>query len=226
MINILFLHGYRQNEIIFREIVEKNLGDIFRNEINLLFCQGPHIILPFKGVNGESLPNQNDNERGWWLSDFDPTYNEHNLKESESGLEQSLIYLDDIFEKFGPIDGVFGFSQGASLTSILSLISSSNSDKYKSIRFKFCIFVSGFKSEKLAHEEFYKQNNVILNLPSLHIFGKLDEIITRDMSLKLANDTYLNPVLHEHSLDHIVPFDKESQLVISNFLSEMKNKSK
>ena len=44
------------------------------------------------------------------------------------------------------------------------------------IKFDFAIFIAGFKSRQKDHETLY---DIIIDIPTLHVFGDTDKVISR-----------------------------------------------
>jgi hypothetical protein len=124
------------------------------NYADFVFCKAPH-LLPKQHKDNEIIQNEENKlselnlqeETGWWFSGLDETLNVSDITDDlENVFTKKLEYINCVFEKQGPFHGIFAFSQGASLGSILSQISSTNNEKYNFIRFKFAILIAGFKS--------------------------------------------------------------------------------
>jgi hypothetical protein len=71
------------------------------------------------------------------------------------------------------------------------------------IAFRFAILISGFASRADAHAEIM-QPKVIKNVPSLHVYGVKDVLITSDRTLKLA-EAFENPTIVSHAGGHFTP---------------------
>lgn len=107
-LRLLMLHGYRQNETAFRER-SGGLRKALKNYVSeFVFCEAPHLI---PNNNTKEEEKKESNERGWWFSS-DAAYNALELTENDKGLNESLEYINQIFETKGPFDGILGFSQG------------------------------------------------------------------------------------------------------------------
>jgi hypothetical protein len=192
-----------------------------KNYADFVFCQAPH-VLPNQNVQNEEnkLSELNlQEETGWWFSAFDKSYNALDITDCDTGFNETLEYINSLFEKQGPFHGIFAFSQGACLGSILSQISSTNNEKYNFIRFKFAILIAGFKSGQLMHDIYYDLDNKI-NIPSLHLIGTGDKVIPSDMALKLTN-YFVDPKVHMHEGGHFIPVNAESKKSFIDFLTEM-----
>jgi hypothetical protein len=112
-LRLLMLHGYRQNEMAFRER-SGGLRKALKNYVSeFVFCEAPHLISNNnqEETTKEEEEKKESNERGWWFSS-DSAYNALELTENDKGLNESLEYINQIFETKGPFDGILGFSQG------------------------------------------------------------------------------------------------------------------
>lgn len=56
---------------------------------------------------------------GWFFNRDDKTYRGIRQGGPAIGFEESVQFIEDIFEKEGPFDGVLGFSQGACFLGLL-----------------------------------------------------------------------------------------------------------
>lgn len=96
-----------------------------------MYISAPHIIPqvshPSNGTPEEnpSDPTEGNAEekvqeqRGWYFSKPELTFNSHDYTDFSWGLEESLEVIQKAFEELGPFDGILGFSQGACLASML-----------------------------------------------------------------------------------------------------------
>jgi hypothetical protein len=205
-----------------------------KNQAEFIFCEAPHIIPKLAQtpdaqahvqdqVEEKNMSEMNiQEEKGWWFSESNKTYNALDLTSDDTGFRETLDYINKVFEANQSIDGVFSFSQGACLTSILSRISFENDEKYKFIRFKFAILVAGFKSGQTQHDLFYNLEKKV-DLPTLHLIGTGDKVIPSEMALKLT-EYFVNPRVHVHEAGHFIPVNADSKAVYVDFLNEMKNK--
>lgn len=219
---LLMLHGYRQNEKAFRERTG-GLRKSLKSHAEFIFCEAPHQV-PKNDIVEEESSTEED-QRGWWFSDENKTYHAQDITNCQVGFEQSLEYIDKIFETQGPFDGVFSFSQGASLASILCRIAQINltneSFKFRNIKFKFAIIVAGFKSGQTQHDIYYNLEDKI-KLPTMHIIGETDKVIPKDMS-QLLLDYFLNPKVYNHAGGHFVPVNAEAKNAFIEFFNQVKS---
>ena len=180
-LKVLCLHGFTQN------------ADKFKDKASQLTKK---LNMDFTWLSGPiKLPVENDDARAWW------TYSDINTLEFDwntiidkniehVGFANTIRYIQDVFIKQGPFDGIMGFSQGATLAGYLC----ANREELK-LDFKFAIMMCGFKS--------YLIDKVNINIPSIHIIGKNDTIILPSKSRELAN-AFKDPILIEHNGRHVI----------------------
>ncbi|KAG8862304.1 hypothetical protein FRB96_001883 [Tulasnella sp. 330] len=205
MLKVLALHGYAQNGAILcrkMSVVQKLCqGDLFAN--------GP-IILPkvtgsgFTSTSTTQTQANQDPEavaRAWWRSNREKTH--------YSQVSDSAQYLRDLMHK-EQFDGVFGFSQGASLVGLLcamlerpDICSEFLVDgQSPQPPFKFGIAVGGFKPTDLSLAPLFEEYRI--KTPTLHVLGKTDLILPRERSQTLI-DACENPRVEEHDGGHVIP---------------------
>lgn len=93
--------------------------------------------------------------------------------------------------------GLLGFSQGSCFVGIICGLAARG---LTSIRPKFTIQAAGFPSGSLAHRNCY-DSKIELPVHNLFIYGESDEIITKDMTIKLQecfenSETLIHPGGH------------------------------
>lgn len=95
-----------------------------------MYISAPHIIptpnlteTPAQTEDSENAITTTDGkkeeQRGWYFSTEQLTFNSHDITEFSCGLEESIEVVRKAFLELGPFDGILGFSQGATLGSIL-----------------------------------------------------------------------------------------------------------
>lgn len=237
LLKLLMLHGYRQNEKSFRERTG-GLRKSLRNHAEFVFCSAPHEVPPILAatspddeVSGDVGAAGGDDQCGWWFSSSDRSYHALDTTDCDCGFQESLAHINEVFRTQGPFDGVFAFSQGASLAAMLCKLAS-NSDgadnsleeirkKYDSIKFKFAILVAGFKSGQTQHRVFFDQN-IKSSIPTLHVIGEIDKVIPCDMSTSLL-DYFDKPSVFKHTGGHCVPVNAEAKNTYIEFFNKVSN---
>ncbi|KAF9094576.1 Ovarian cancer-associated protein 2 [Mortierella sp. GBA35] len=168
-LRILCLHGYTQNALSFAKktvVFRKCLKDI----ADLVYVTAPHIVpIPTLGTPEEREDDKLENLEpeavpyGWWTSSPE--------KPHYKGFDESLTGLREVLEKQGPFDGVMGFSQGASMASLLQLLLerphlSPVMAGCKHDPFKFAIIVSGFEPRDAEKMAWYTNKHDVLEQKS------------------------------------------------------------
>ena len=67
-----------------------------------VFCEAPHFV-PSENKEAEAT----NNERGWWFSSK-CSYNALEQTNCQDGFDETLEYIDKIFDQQGPFDGILG----------------------------------------------------------------------------------------------------------------------
>lgn len=223
LLKLLMLHGYRQCEKSFRERTG-GLRKSLRNHADFVFCSAPHVIQ----VTDDAEVSE-DEQRGWWFSRADRSYDALETSDYDLGFSESLAHVNELFRAHGPFDGVFAFSQGASLAAMMCRIAHDGTDdtamvreareKYESIRFKFAVLVAGFKSGQTQHEVFFPLDPKC-SVPTLHVIGEADKVIPCEMSTSLLQ-YFNNPRVFRHSGGHFVPVNSEAKNAFIDFFNSV-----
>ena len=206
-LRVLCLHGYRQNETIFRER-SGALRKLVKKYIDFVFVTAPHVIPEDTNVARED----GEQERGWWFSRPNRSYNALDVTDTCIGFEESLKFIQDVFESQGPFDGVLGFSQGAALVSLLCVLRNDLSNK---IEFRFAILIAGFQSLVSPHQHMYSDP---IDCPSFHTIGSSDGVIPTHSSEELLSK-FVNGTAYRHSGGHYVPASPQLRTVLTEFLT-------
>lgn len=225
-LKILMLHGYTQNGALFKDRTG-GIRKALKQLADLVYIDAPHDVPKFSESTETEEPTnaKEEKSRGWYTK-----IDENKVVDC---VNQSLDYLNDVFKTQGPFDGVWGFSQGATLTHFLSCIAVDNQKQSNSnpnrgdIRFNFAILTATSKSSHAdldgLNSAYYK-NGMKLEIPSMHIIGKTDKITNFEKALELS-EYYINPKVYVHEFGHFIPGDKDSKNVYVEFLELMKNQT-
>jgi predicted esterase len=160
---------------------------------------------------------------GWWhavSSDNDADPKHAGVGRSAmryEGWTKTKTWLVGLFQQHGPFDGVFGFSQGATLTSLLVGLRNSCGSK-AGISFDFAIMVGGFASNDGRHADIY-QRRAEYGLPSAHIIGKSDFVVPSSHSDHLAS-FFIDPLILRHAGGHVIPDDPQVLNGVASFLQD------
>lgn len=216
-LKILAIHGYRQNAETF-----KAKTGSFRKMVHK-FAQFTYVTAPHKVIlvddindlNKEAEPDigqsRDEEQYGWFFNRDDKTFRGIRKGGPALGFEESVKLIEDIFEQEGPFDGLLGFSQGACFVGLLCDLQHRGLLKFN---FNFAIMASGFKSGSLPHLKYYCDR---INLPSLHIFGKTDQVIPFEMSEALSN-CFEEPMIVVHEGGHYLPATAAQKSTYQKFI--------
>ena len=199
-LKVLMLHGYRQNEKLFKDRTG-SFRKILRNYVDFVYCEAPH-----------ALQTSDTNERGWWLKDTETPL------DFEAHFTHTLSFLNEVFETKGPFDGVFGFSQGGIISTILC--NENNLSSLSSIRFKFAVIVAA-KVPSEARLCKYFDENVRIELPSLHIVGLADKLVDCESSVEMGRKYFDEARIFKHELGHCIPWNSQAKAEYVSFFKEM-----
>ena len=208
-LKVLCIHGYRQNETIFRER-SGALRKLLKKHVDFVFITAPHVI-PEEANLAKPDPEQ---EKGWWFSKANRSYHALDKADISTGYEESLKLILETFEALGPFDGVLGFSQGASFVSLLCAL---RSDQETRLDFKFAILIAGFKSLVTPHASVYRSP---IDCPSFHTIGETDGVIPTRSSEELQS-VFVNPVVYRHNGGHYVPASPQLRTALNEFLAPL-----
>lgn len=135
-VQILCLHGHRQNGRIFRSKLGA-LRKILKHHANLVFIDAPHRVQPTKseGTEGttadqddsDSSSDNDKRELSWWFNKEDRTFKGTNVNGPAYGFDESLAKVEEAWNSLGPFQGILGFSQGACFAGIICLLARKHS---------------------------------------------------------------------------------------------------
>lgn len=218
-LKLLVLHSNRQTAARFENKTKNYVERILKDTCDLIYVDAPQLYKP----SGEILEQNEDKSipnvgftKSWWNATDDPktmTYR---------GLEDSLKYVDELF-KIHEFDGIFGFSQGGTLTGIVAnLVQNMNDGKYSPVNLsnvcdslRFVIIISGFYCRDIRKgfnsilsqlPDSHTEMNVnvrknFIKLPSYHCWGKRDELVLPWRSQKLS-EAFADKRVFVHESSH------------------------
>ncbi|ESK83977.1 ovarian cancer-associated 2 protein-like protein [Moniliophthora roreri MCA 2997] len=220
---VLVLHGYSQNANIF----SKRLAALRKQcrGVEMIFLDAPHVLQPVDlfGDTPESFDGASDpasdptlTPRGWWkFAD--------SAKAKYVGIEATLDLIRDTL-KTTRFDGVFGFSQGAALATLIAALLE-RPHLYPPFLvdghslhppFQYCVSVAGFKARDPVGDTILSPG---FSTPTLHILGKTDIIVTGERA-KTILDLTINKRVEEHEGGHFVPLKANWRKFLSEYLRE------
>ena len=185
---ILLLHGSRQTGQLLLGRMDK-----LRKKLETL---GIKLVAP----DAPFLHPEDKELRQWWVSRND---------EHREGLDESLQFLKKLWQS-GRFEGILGFSQGARVAHLLAVLSKQES-AFPGLQ--YIILVSGYD----APLPFSWKIESPLDVPSLHVWGTTDKLVTPQQSQTLMKH-YRNAQHHEHHGGHHVPMRAGDVEAYLNFI--------
>ncbi|MFN3199659.1 MAG: DUF924 family protein [Bradymonadia bacterium] len=173
---VLVLHGFRQNGGVLKAKTRK-LRKALEGVAELVYVDAPHMCDP-----------ETPHLRRWWDAQETPV--------RYAGWSQTLTYLQEVFQRQGPFDGVVGFSQGGAVAALLGAL-----QPLEAIQLRFVISISSFTPRDPELAPLMAQP---LKLPSMHIYGERDEMVPPERSIALSR-CFEHGALATHPGGHFAP---------------------
>lgn len=208
---ILVLHGFydsaqnRQNQM-------RSLTRAVK-DIEFVFINAP---FPFVDYGFLKNPEESSNEpRYQWFS-YRPEWPVTNYTYDK--IKESIEFVINYIHQNGPFDGVLGFSQGAIVCAVMALNIPGWATLPACIKFMIIVGCPQINDPtiKPSLETLDRQNQL---LPTLHISGMNDTLITPDMSETVFK--YFNPLVAEfylHKGGHYCPSDSDFRQKLKDFI--------
>lgn len=195
---ILCLHGYGQHEQSIKNTflgIEKMLQKHY--QATLYYVIGPHQVINFKKEQGFA----------WFGVGSDDLEAFFGAKKYY-GIEESVNMINKYIKEHGPFDGVIGFSQGSVTTTILLGLNLHP--------FKFAWIIGSYSPTDPEYILYDK-----ISVPTLHIWGLDDIIVTADRSEKNYNNyPEKGKEQYVHNGKHIIPVNDLSKEVYKQFIDK------
>mmetsp|Transcript_6014 Transcript_6014/g.15745 ORF Transcript_6014/g.15745 Transcript_6014/m.15745 type:complete len:250 (+) Transcript_6014:139-888(+) len=192
---LLALHGFTQDAQTFRSRIG-SMRKGLKSRADFVFVDAPHMISDVSDEVVASAGGQSAG-RSWWAW-------EGGERPSQSatykGWEPSLEAITAAMAAEAPVDGLMGFSQGATAA---ALYLSGLQDAGQQMP-RFAILVGGFLPRDPAYAAAITKSKICI--PTLHIYGQGDKLVSTERSKALmgAFDSELAEV-YEHPGGHMVP---------------------
>jgi hypothetical protein len=202
-----------------------------------LFPDGPHIVADtdIKDTTWHNYVSTNSTQghRAWWFARDSNFTNPNSFVNPETGgyygLEESIQYLGELIAEKGPVHAIWGFSQGACIAGMLvamasdpdqgrdplglrKLLSVGEKDVLGTV--KAGVFFGGFKARFEQYAPLYDGG---VKLPTLHVMGENDVLVTPERSEKLVSLCDGAEVLR-HQNGHNLPREAAEVERIAEFL--------
>ncbi|XP_031112060.1 rhodanese-like domain-containing protein 6 [Ipomoea triloba] len=201
----LCLHGFRTSaEILKKQVVGKWPSSVVE-KLDLVFVDAPFPCQGKSDVEGI----------------FDPPYYEwfqFNKEFTEyQNFDNCLAFIEDCMIKYGPFDGLLGFSQGAMLSAALPGLQEKGVGLANVPKIRYLIIIGGAKLKNQAIAE--KAYSLPIKCPSVHFIGKEDFL--KEYGSELL-ESFVDPLVIHHPKGHTIPrFDEEGLQQMLSFLESI-----
>ena len=212
---VLVLHGYRQSGSILKEKT-KTFRRGLKKEMEFQFMTAPFRLNP----TDPEEEKEGIEYYQWWTTTLEGLFNNPSydtIEESCEAVSEALIKGFDNKGERKDFDGILGFSQGATLLSLMlfhGMLENKN--------LKFAIIIGAFT----VTDETYKFDNentlAKTEIPTLHVYGEGDDLVHYNHSQKNANK--FNPELTSeflHKGGHHIPSNSEAKMNYRKFLDTL-----
>jgi pimeloyl-ACP methyl ester carboxylesterase len=227
-LRVLCLHGYHGNAQVLRRQLAPLANDL-EGLVEFVFVDAPSLAAGDFGWWHAEAAGIAATERGTGVGRAAKRY---------KGWQKTRDAIASAFRLQGPFDGVFGFSQGAALASLLvglrsqdgfveSQLGNPESEilcQSKSLTFGFAVMVGGFVVADADLADLYGERSNY-DLPSAHIIGRSDAVVPSEASLRLASK-FNNPLILEHEGGHVISNAPQIRQGFRTFLEEMRQRKK
>ncbi|CAI4769224.1 ADI_G0057990.mRNA.1.CDS.1 [Saccharomyces cerevisiae] len=225
---VLMLHGFVQSDKIFSAKTGGLRKNLKKLGYDLYYPCAPYSIDKKALFQSESEKGRDaakefntsatsDEVYGWFFRNPE-SFNSFQID------QKVFNYLRNYVLENGPFDGVIGFSQGAGLGGYLvtdfNRILNLTDEQQPAL--KFFISFSGFKLEDQSYQKEYHR---IIQVPSLHVRGELDEVVAESRIMALYESWPDNKrTLLVHPGAHFVPNSKPFVSQVCNWIQGITSK--
>ncbi|KAF4321578.1 hypothetical protein BBO99_00004621 [Phytophthora kernoviae] len=227
-LRLLCLHGMYQDAATFSAKTKHLRGPNSSRSVDFVFVDGPFTIVPpilarqSKRPSGASskpkrvsCAKKKTEFRAWWrplgVHQDDPSH-------LDDDREVLLQFLREKLDEVGDIDGVVGFSQGASLAAWMCSEQARAELQWSP---KMAVLIGSY----LGSPQYSLDSGILPDIASLHVFGSNDHVIPAAKSQQVVG-IFKQAQTHEkqlltstHSQGHVIPKCDASREVFESFLS-------
>ncbi|KAJ3069514.1 hypothetical protein HDU98_007413, partial [Podochytrium sp. JEL0797] len=201
---VLCLHGSHQSASVFQGRLQRLQAALPPSQADLVYLDGPH-FLPLN--EGDTV-----NMRTWFRREPGAA------EDSARCCCEALALWDRVWKRYGPFDGVIGFSAGA----IASCMIASMPDRFQGLSWAIISGCPNIDDMKWCSCSGLGKLAIPTSLRSLHVFGKMDTLVAPQKSL-LTAQSFTNPMLLEHEQGHSFPMRKREIEQYLTFIHECSN---
>ncbi|KAL4518337.1 hypothetical protein Ndes2526A_g01226 [Nannochloris sp. 'desiccata'] len=220
-LKILCLHGYLQNAEIFRSRIG-SMRKSLKSHAEFVFVDAPYLTESATEQDvAESGGSTASEGRTWWQwTDLDPGTRPSRAA-SYTGWSASQEAIHAALEQNWPVDGILGFSQGATAAALYLSHASRGGNNINIPR--WAVLIGGFMPRDGSCAAVIKET-APLQQRSLHVTGEKDELVPTERSEELwksFEEKYRT--VYSHGGAHMVPTcSGEFKKAMVKFLDEVK----
>ncbi|PLB43285.1 hypothetical protein P170DRAFT_431242 [Aspergillus steynii IBT 23096] len=188
---------------IFHAAIQKEILSLTNNPVEFVYLDAPICQIP------------GDHDTRIWAYG---SYEEAEMR----GLNDSIQLVMSVLKNKGPFLGIMGFSAGAALAVIIaSLLESPDRHKEFNVQvqqppLQFVVAYSGFMLAHPTHMSLYYPK---IQVPILHLIGKLDCMIEESLTLRLAERCQIRKIRYFWG-GHYIPRHPEIVSEIAGFIGD------
>ncbi|CAI5744670.1 unnamed protein product [Peronospora destructor] len=228
-LRLLCLHGMYQDAVTFMGKT-KHLHGINSN-VELIFLDGPFITMPpilarqskrpsaaFSKIKHIHSSKKKMEFRAWWRL---PSIHQEDSSSLDRDRDVLINFLREKLDEVGDVDGVVGFSQGASLAAWMCSEQACTELQWSP---KLAVLFGSYVSSP----QFSLDSGVVPDISSLHVFGLNDYVIPAAKSqqvMDIFQETLDNRVLTSvHAKGHVVPKCDAFKQLFESFLTRQNSR--
>ncbi|TMW64915.1 hypothetical protein Poli38472_009082 [Pythium oligandrum] len=194
-LRVLCFHGIRTNSKVMMNQA-KGLRAALGDKAEFIFMDAPH---PAAGPTDETVLRHHAQDAPffeWWYENHEkiPKIPENeNWSWHLDKFDDTIAFMDAKMQELGPIDVVVGFSQGATLLTVLSAWAAAHNKKW----WKLCMCFGGVSVQAMNCRALFEtpdRRRICVPFPSIHVIGKTDPLYKDGMNLVEQYDPY--PVMN------------------------------
>ncbi|CAI5746957.1 unnamed protein product [Peronospora destructor] len=208
---VLCLHGYRQDALKLRGRIAA-LRRAFKSSVEFVCLDAPFHV-PYEPTVEEHVHNGNAGDKVNQLKWFDFSQDKKSGHHLLERVDESIEYVAKFVKKEGPFDGIFGFSQGGTMASLIL------HRQVSVLEFPFAFRFAFFVSAGACNDRKYVISMKV-DLPSLHVIGETDAVVESKSSLALK-DLFIDAKVLMHPGGHYIPTNKEVKDAFRTFFKEL-----
>lgn len=232
-LRVLCLHGMYQNATVFASKTA-HLRKGHDELAEFIYVDGPFTVVPkiltqrppkASGQTNEHAKSQrrvrcskkHEEFRSWWR----PASGSLHVSDTQLDDDRAVLleFLQTKLVELGEIDGVMGFSQGATLASWMCSRQARDELRWSP---RLAILIGSY----LGPDQYAMTSGIVPHVATLHMFGSNDHVISADRSQRVVNrfeedKQSSNQVIRSiHNQGHVIPKSDDVRSIFRGFLQQ------